>query len=115
MQGVTSHLAQVRKKRRLSQATLAQIAGVRIDTIQSIEDGTARTVHLSTLARICDVLHCQPGDLFEVPLGEHAFPVLGGPDEDEILRARRDTGPLLDGPTVMAEFLALSKKIATQG
>lgn len=113
MQVVHSHLAQVRKRRRLSQAALAQIAGVRIGTIQSLESGAARALRFETLARLCDVLHCQPGDLFEVALDDHAFPVLGGPDEDEILQARRGPGPLLDGPAVMAELLGRHNQAAT--
>lgn len=113
VQVVQSHLPQVRKRRGLSQAALAQIAGVRIGTIQSLEAGTARTLRFETLARLCDVLHCQPGDLFEVPLEDHTFPVLGGADEDEILRARRGSGPLLDGPSVMAELLAPPNQAAT--
>ncbi|MBM2811562.1 MAG: Helix-turn-helix protein [Chloroflexi bacterium] len=103
---VRSRLAEARTQRKLSQEALAQIAGVRIETIRSLEAGTARAVRFATLASICDVLHCQPGDLFTVPLDGSAFPVLGGPEEDEILRCRlSDSGPPLDGPALLASLL----------
>ena len=110
MTAVRSQLAQVRKHRKLSREALAQIAGVRVGTLRSLEDGTARMLSLTTLARICEVLHCQPGDLFEMPLDDHRFPVLGGPDEDEILQSRHNApGTLLDGPEVMASLVRATR------
>lgn len=111
MASIHFRFTQERKRRRLSQEALAQIAGVRLETIRALEEGTARAMRFSTLARICEVLNCQPGDLFEVHLDEHSFPALGGPDEDEIVRARRtNPGALLDGPATMADILGSRSK-----
>ena len=107
MSGVHMRLNEVRSRRRLSQEALAQIAGVRMSTIRSLEDGTAQAVRLSTLSRICAVLNCQPGDLLEVTLDAHVFPVLGGPDEDDLIRLRlQESGGLADGPTALTGLVA---------
>lgn len=109
-------LQEVRIQRRLSQEALAQIAGVRPDTIRSLESGTARAVRFTTLAGICGVLRCQPGDLLEATLEPHVFPILGGPDEDDILRLRQhEAGPLLDGPAALAALAVPRDDARTAG
>ncbi len=62
-----------------------------------------------TLARLCEALGCMPGDLllFE-PADGHEAPVLGGPDEDELLArrvAKFDCAPPVDGPSFLAALL----------
>lgn len=45
MTAVRFQLAQVRKQRKLSREALAQIAGIRVATLRSLEDGTARVLN----------------------------------------------------------------------
>ena len=102
-------LPRLRARRRLSQRQLAALAGVRPDTISALERGDTQGIQFDTLARLCEVLGCTPGDLllFE-PADGHEVPVLGGPDEDELL-ARRvaelDRAPRVDGPSFLAALL----------
>lgn len=81
-------LAAIRKQRRLTRLQLAAIADVHADTITLLERGLAAGIQFDTLARLCEALNCQPGDLFEVEMDNHRIPVLGGPDEDEIIVRR---------------------------
>lgn len=108
-------LAEQRKSRRLTQRQLAAMTGVRPSTISALESGKSMGMQFDTLSHLCDVLRCQPGDLFDVRLDDHEVPVLGGPDEDEILLARlaeADRGRLVDGPSFVAELLRLADEEA---
>lgn len=103
-------LSHVRERRRLSQRQLAAIAGIRPDTISALERGKSAGIQFETLARLCDVLDCEPGDLLEVERDAHEVPVLGGPDEDDILEERlRSRGAVVDGASFLAELLKLSE------
>ncbi|WP_179394623.1 helix-turn-helix domain-containing protein [Lacticaseibacillus absianus] len=42
---------------------LAAAVGVTIANLSILKTGKARAVRFSTLAKLCDVLACQPGDL----------------------------------------------------
>lgn len=106
MSRVISRLALIRAERRLSQRRLAALAGVRPDTVSALERGKSMGIQFDTLARICDVLDVEPGELFELERDSHLVPVLGGPDEDEFVRERlRNAGQIVDGPTFVAELL----------
>ena len=105
-------LSRIRERRRLSQRQLAAIAGMRPDTISALERGKSTGIQFETLARLCDVLDCEPGDLLDVERDRdaHEVPVLGGPDEDAILEERlRSRGKVVDGPSFLAELLKLSE------
>ena len=102
-------LPALRARRGLTQRQLAALASVRQDTISALERGDSHGIQFDTLARLCEALGCTPGDLllFEPP-DEHEVPVLGGPDEDEILAARLadlDGAPRVDGPSFLAALL----------
>lgn len=102
-------LPTVRAQRRLSQRQLAAGAGIRPDTVSALERGVSSGIQFETLARLCEVLDCQPGDLFELERDAHEVPVLGGPDEDDVIRDRlAAVGARVDGPTFVAELLALT-------
>jgi len=108
----TIHLAlpALRARRRLSQRQLAALAGLRPDTISALERGETQGIQFDTLARLCEALHCTPGDilLFDRP-DEHVAPVLGGPDEDALIAQRLaelDHAPRVDGPSFLAALLA---------
>jgi transcriptional regulator with XRE-family HTH domain len=64
------------------------MAGMRPDTIAALERGASAGIQFDTLAKLCDALGCEPGDIFELEPECHAVPLLGGPDEDDIIRAR---------------------------
>jgi putative transcriptional regulator len=98
-------LPELRKEHHLSQRQLAAIAGVRPDTISALERGKTTGIQFDTLARLCEVLDCQPGDLFEFEVDDHQIPVLGGPDEDELILSRlQQSTTLVDGPSFLAEL-----------
>jgi putative transcriptional regulator len=98
----------LRAERHLTQQQLAQLAGVRPETISDLEREKTSGIQFETLARLCEVLDCAPGDLFEMEPDGHEVPVLGGPDEETILLARL-TEPvrLVDGPSFVAELTRL--------
>ncbi len=85
---ITVRLPILRAERGLSQRQLAVLAGVRPDTISALERGASEGIRFDTLARLCDALGCEPGDIFELAPEFHAVPLLGGPYEDDILLAR---------------------------
>jgi putative transcriptional regulator len=106
MGSVRLRLPVLRAERRLSQRQLAALAGVRPDTVSALERGQSAGIRFDTLARLCDVLGCEPGEIFEFERDSHQAPVLGGPDEDEIVRQRlRDPGRRVDGASFVAELL----------
>ncbi len=103
---VRMKLPEVRRRRRLTQRQLAASAGVRPDTISALERGKSGGIQFETLARLCDVLNCEPGDLLEIQHDAHIVPVLGGPDEDAIIRQRlEEPPPRVDGPSFIAELM----------
>jgi len=55
----------------MTQKQLWEAAKVRPPTISAMCTGTAKQIPVDVLDRICNVLHCQPGDLLEhVPEGD---------------------------------------------
>ena len=52
-------------KRKMSVTELADKVGITIANISVLKCGRAKAVKFSTLATICDVLDCQPGDILE--------------------------------------------------
>src|SRR5277367_4162927 len=50
-----------RRKMRLN--TLADLIGITPQNLSILKTGKARAIRFSTLERLCEVLHCQPGDL----------------------------------------------------
>lgn len=112
MSVINVRLPLLRVERGLSQRQLAELTNLRPDTISALERGASRGLQFDTLARLCDALRCEPGDLFDLDREVHVVPVLGGPDEDEIIRARlaeRErcaAGGPADAPSAMAGEVA---------
>lgn len=107
---VILRLPLLRAMRRLSQRQLAALAGVRPDTISALERGDSAGIRFDTIARLCEVLDCEPGDLFELEADFHKVPLLGGPDEDDLVRHRlAQTGRRVDGPTFVTELIELAE------
>ena len=51
-----------RRKMRLNE--LAERVGITPQNLSVLKTGKARAIRFSTLEKLCEVLECQPGDLF---------------------------------------------------
>ena len=52
-------------KRKMSLTELAEKVGITIANMSILKTGKAKAVKVSTLAKLCEALDCQPGDLLE--------------------------------------------------
>ena len=52
-------------KRKMSLTELSEKVGITIANMSVLKTGKARAIKVSTLARLCAALDCQPGDLLE--------------------------------------------------
>ena len=52
-------------KRKMSVTELSEKVGITLSNISILKNGKAKAVRIETLNRICEVLECQPGDIFE--------------------------------------------------
>ena len=58
-------------KRKMSLTELADKVGITLANMSVLKTGKARAIKVSTLARLCAALNCQPGDILEFrPLPE---------------------------------------------
>lgn len=57
--------------RKMKARDLATAVGISEQNISLLRTGKVKGIRFATLARICEVLDCQPGDILEaVPFGE---------------------------------------------
>ncbi|MFW5420328.1 helix-turn-helix transcriptional regulator [Nocardiopsis sp. CNT-189] len=68
--GVVVHLDALLEERGMTLAELSRRVGVTVVNLSVLKNGRAKAIRFSTLARLCAVLRCQPGDL----LGYRAAP-----------------------------------------
>ncbi len=52
-------------KRKMSVTELAQRVGITIANISILKNGKAKALKITTLAKLCQALDCQPGDILE--------------------------------------------------
>ena len=52
-------------KRKMSVTELADRVGITIANMSILKTGKAKAIKVSTIEALCDILKCQPGDLFE--------------------------------------------------
>ena len=52
-------------KRKMSLTELAERVGITISNISVLKNGKAKALKISTLAKLCEALDCQPGDILE--------------------------------------------------
>ena len=52
-------------KRKMSVTELSERVGITMANISILKNGKAKAIKLSTLAKICEALDCQPGDILE--------------------------------------------------
>lgn len=53
----------VLEKRGMSLTKLSQKVGITMANLSILKTGKAKAVRFSTLDKICQVLHCQPGEI----------------------------------------------------
>ncbi len=59
-------------RRKMSLTELAERVGITAANMSILKTGKARAIKVSTLARICAALDCQPGDILEFRSGDTA-------------------------------------------
>ena len=52
-------------RRKMSVSELADRVGITLANMSILKTGKAKAIKVSTMAKLCEVLDCQPGDLFE--------------------------------------------------
>ena len=52
-------------KRKMSLTELADHVGINLTNMSILKTGKAKAIKVSTLAKICEALDCQPGDILE--------------------------------------------------
>ncbi len=52
-------------KRKMSVTELANRIGITVTNMSILKTGKAKAIKVSTLARLCEALDCQPGDILE--------------------------------------------------
>ncbi len=52
-------------RRKMSLTELAEKVGITVANMSVLKTGKAKAVRVSTLAKLCAALDCQPGDLLE--------------------------------------------------
>lgn len=50
-------------KRKMSVTELSNKIGITMSNVSILKNGKAKAIKVSTLAKLCDALDCQPGDL----------------------------------------------------
>ncbi|MFJ4297809.1 helix-turn-helix domain-containing protein [Curtobacterium sp. NPDC089689] len=63
---VVCHLDDLLAVRGMTLTELADRVGVTVVNLSVLKNNRARAIRFSTLTALCDVLGCQPGDLFSV-------------------------------------------------
>ncbi|HHI71160.1 MAG TPA: transcriptional regulator [Rhodobacteraceae bacterium] len=56
-------------KRKMRSKQLAELIGITEQNVSLLKSGKVKGVRFETLARICDVLDCQPGDILTFERG----------------------------------------------
>ena len=52
-------------KRKMSVTELSNKIGITMSNVSILKNGKAKAVKVSTLAKLCEALDCQPGDLLK--------------------------------------------------
>jgi putative transcriptional regulator len=63
---VRCRLTDVLAARGMTVAALSDAVGISVVNLSVLKNDRARAVRFTTLTALCDVLDCQPGDLFTV-------------------------------------------------
>lgn len=52
-------------RRKMSVTELSEKLGITMANVSILKNGKAKAVKIETLNKLCEILDCQPGDLFE--------------------------------------------------
>jgi len=52
-------------RRKMSVTELSERVGITLANMSILKNGKAKAIKISTLAKLCEALNCQPGDLLE--------------------------------------------------
>ena len=63
--GIIVNLDVMLARRKMRSRKLAERIGITEQNLSLLKSGKVKGVRFETLAKICDVLECQPGDLLE--------------------------------------------------
>jgi putative transcriptional regulator len=63
--GVVVNLDVVMAKRKMSLNELSERVGISLSNLSILKTGKAKAIRFSTLAALCEVLECQPGEILE--------------------------------------------------
>lgn len=81
--GIQIRLDALLEERAMTLTELSDRVGITIVNLSILKNGRARAIRFTTLARLCEVLRCQPGDLLcyqaQWPAGRPPAP--GGSDQ----------------------------------
>jgi putative transcriptional regulator len=66
---IVVHLDRLLDQRGMTLTELADRVGVTVVNLSVLKNGRARAIRFSTLAALCQVLDCQPGDLLSHQTG----------------------------------------------
>lgn len=69
---VSCHLDSLLEQRGMTLSELARRVGVTVVNLSVLKNDRARAIRFSTLTAVCDVLGCQPGDLFTVSAADRS-------------------------------------------
>lgn len=62
---IVVNLDVIMAKRKMSSGELAEKVNITPANISILKTGKAKAIRFSTLDKLCEVLHCQPGDILE--------------------------------------------------
>ncbi|MFZ2989991.1 helix-turn-helix domain-containing protein [Ideonella sp.] len=71
---ITVQLDVMLARRKMRSRELAERIGITEQNLSLLKSGKVRGVRFDTLAAICDVLQCQPGDLLAFEAGDENRP-----------------------------------------
>ncbi|MGB9938142.1 MAG: helix-turn-helix domain-containing protein [Methanobacterium sp.] len=63
--GIIINIDVMLAKRKMSVTELSERVGITMANISILKNGKAKAIRFSTLAKICEALDCQPGDILE--------------------------------------------------
>ncbi|GAA1527065.1 helix-turn-helix transcriptional regulator [Dactylosporangium maewongense] len=69
---VEVHIDRLLAERGMTLTDLATKVGITLANLSVLKNGHAKAIRFTTLTALCEVLSCQPGDLFTVQISEQS-------------------------------------------
>lgn len=80
-------------RRKMAVGTLAERIGITPANLAVLKNGRAKAVRFTTLAALCEVLECQPGDLLRWEPDEADVEAAAPADPPDVRRSEPSTAP----------------------